>query len=433
MVEQGGPPAVARLARDGCVRRGALLPTPQAETPPRARESAPGGLRRFPLVALRWGIAPRPARMPDGCGGPLDERLSEALRPRAAPGHPRFLATGFGDWRAPRIFLPCSGGSRAFPLFAAGDEPPGGADGACPGERREPGESGLVLRARCAGVLNGLDGLSGAPELVAQGLAESGMGGENPLIGGPGGGGLDGVEARGNNLRRAPVVVAHAAGAHGPPGELRRFAGRPAAQTVTEHAGGFVLEPLPHLWDRVLQGAREAGGEPHCLPDHTTAVFNALGERPHRGALRLERLQRVARGEEPCAREGGVGGVVFGAAWGAGFAIACQRQRIDERTEAQQVGRAPGRDQRPCVACEADGHGGAVDPSAQRAAPHRAGCGGVRERETLACCGVRRLETPLMVGLRPVDSDKGRQFFGRYLRPASPPGVCESGEKGPAR
>jgi hypothetical protein len=171
-VAQGGPTAVERIEIDGFVIRGALLPTPKEETPPLERSSAHGGLRRFPLVAWLLVIDLRPARRPDGCGGPLDEGLAEALRTLEAPVPPRCLATAFGYWRAPRLFLPGSGGSIACPWCAAGDEQPGGEAGACPGERLAQGDIGRVVRALCAGVSNGLEGLSGDPERVAPGLAE---------------------------------------------------------------------------------------------------------------------------------------------------------------------------------------------------------------------------------------------------------------------
>ena len=89
------------------------------------------------------------------------------------------------------------------------------------------------------------------------------MRGENTLIGGPGEGGLDGVEARCHHVRRAHVVVAAEGFQRGAPGEWHRLAGRPGAHKVTAEGGVFVLEPWEPLRARVLQGARAAGGEAH--------------------------------------------------------------------------------------------------------------------------------------------------------------------------
>ena len=210
------------------------------------------------------------------------------------------------------------------------------------------------------------------------------------------------------HVRRAHVVVAAAGFQRGAPGEWRGFAGRPAAQKVTENMGIFVLEPLQHLGEIVLQGAREAVGNPHCIPDHAAAVFDELVERAHRGTLRLERLERVAMGEEQCALECGIGGVVCGPAGRKGVTIPRQRQRI-EGEEDEKVIRAQGRDQGPFGACEADGNGVTAAPRAQRGAPRLNGLGRMSELKALTFCGASSLETHIMFGIRPVDPNKGRK------------------------
>jgi hypothetical protein len=169
-VEQGGTPAVERIEIDGLIIRGALLPTPKEETNPLERQSAYSGLMGFPLVALLLVRDPRPAGMPDRFGGPLDERLPQELWTLEAPVHPGLLAAACGHRRDPGILLQCGGGRRAFSWFAKGGEQPGGEDGTGPGEGLEQGEIGLVLRALRDGVIKGLDGLRGAPELVDEGL-----------------------------------------------------------------------------------------------------------------------------------------------------------------------------------------------------------------------------------------------------------------------
>src|SRR5262245_1386310 len=274
-VEQGGTTAVERLEIDGLIRRGTILPTPQEETNPLARQRTHGGLGCFPLVTLLLGIDLRPAGMPDRCGGALDERVPQELWSLEASVHPGLLAAAFGHRRDPRIFLQCGGGI-AFPLCAEGDEQPGGADGACPGEGLAQGASGMVWRALRDGGIKGRDRLQGNAELGDKGLDEHGMRGDHALVDGQGGRGLDGVEALGHNVHRAPVVVAEEGFQRGAPCELRRFAGRPAAQKVAENGGVFVLEPVQHMGERVFQGAREAVGDPPGIRDHAAAVFDEL-------------------------------------------------------------------------------------------------------------------------------------------------------------
>ena len=92
----------------------------------------------------------------------------------------------------------------------------------------------MALGALRDGVVKGLDGLQGDPELVDKGLDEQGMGGDDALIGGQGRGGLDGVDTLCDDVRRAHMVVAEEGLQGGAPGELRGFEGRPAAQKVTK-------------------------------------------------------------------------------------------------------------------------------------------------------------------------------------------------------
>jgi hypothetical protein len=79
MVDQGGTTAVKRLEIGGLLIGGTILPTPKEDTEPLACQRAPGGLMRFPLVALLRVRDARPEGMPERFGGPGDERLPEAL------------------------------------------------------------------------------------------------------------------------------------------------------------------------------------------------------------------------------------------------------------------------------------------------------------------------------------------------------------------
>src|SRR5262249_38122865 len=94
------------------------------------------------------------------------------------------------------------------------------------------------------------------------------------------------------------MVIAKEGLQDGPPGQLCRFEGGPAAQKVTENTGVFILKPVQHLWEIVLQGTGEAVRDPHFIPDHPAPVFDELGERAHGRTLGLKWLQLVAMGEE---------------------------------------------------------------------------------------------------------------------------------------
>ena len=162
----------------------------------------------------------------------------------------------------------------------------------------------------------------------------------------------------------------------GTAGELHRLEGRPATQEVAEDRGVFLLQPVQHMREIILEGTGQAVGDPDFVTDHATAVFDELCEGAHRGALRLERLQLVAMGEQQFELEGGVRGIVFGSAGREGFAIPRQRQGID-REEDQKVILAQGGDQGALVEFETDGYGLAVEPRAQRGDPRVDGLGGV--------------------------------------------------------
>ena len=77
--------------------------------------------------------------------------------------------------------------------------------------------------------------------------------------------------------------------------------------------------------------------------------------------------------------------------------------------EDQKVILAQGGDQGTFGEFEADGHGLAVEPRAQRGDPRVDGLGGVLELEALTLCGASSLEAHIMFGIRPVDPNKGRK------------------------
>jgi hypothetical protein len=124
----------------------------------------------FPLVALLLVIELRPESMPDRLSRPLHARLADELWTLEAPMGPGFLAAAFRHWRDAGVLLACSGGRITCPLFAEGDEEPGGKDGACPWQGLEQGEIGRALGTLGDGVVEGLESIQGDTELADKGL-----------------------------------------------------------------------------------------------------------------------------------------------------------------------------------------------------------------------------------------------------------------------
>jgi hypothetical protein len=123
----------------------------------------------------------------------------------------------------------------------------------------------------------------------------------------------------------------------GPPGQLCRFEGGPTAQKVTDNVHIFVLKPLQHVWEIVLERTGETIGDPHCIPDDVATVFDTLCEGTPGRTLRLQRLQLVAMGEEQFELECGICRVIFGAAGRNGLMIPRQGQRIDGKEDEKVI------------------------------------------------------------------------------------------------
>ena len=328
--------------------------------------------------------------MPDRFRGPLHEGLAEEGRTLEAPVDPAFLATPFRDRGNARELLQFGGGRIAFALFAEGDEEPGSEDRASAGEGLEQGEVGMTLGMLRDGVVKVLNRLQGGPELADEGLHEQHIGGDDTLIGSQGEGSLDGVDALCNNICRAHMVLAKEGLQGRAAGQLGSLQGWPAAEKVTKDAGVFVLKPVEHLREIVFQGAGESMGDPHCVANHTAAVFNELCQSTHGGALRLEGRQLVAVSAEQCELQFGVSGVILRATGGKRFAVPCEGQGVDGQ-EHQEVVCAQGKDDGAFVAFEADGDRFPLEALLQGTPPRLNGFWCVVETVVLSLRGARSL------------------------------------------
>lgn len=281
----------------------------------------------------------------------------------------------------------------------------------------------MALRVLRDGGVAISEGLQGDTELGDEGLHQERIGRDDAFIGGKGCRRLDGLDTLCDDLGIAHVMRTEEGVESRTAHELRRLERRPATQEVAEDRRVFLLKPVQHVRERVLEGPGQAVGDPACIADHAAPVCDELCEGAHRGALRLERLQRVAMREQPCEMECGIRGVVFGPAGREGFAIPRQGEGIN-RAEDQKVILAPGGDQGACVEFETDGHGLALAPCAERGDPR---VNGLRRVLELAVCTfgrASRLEAHLMFGIRPVDPHKGSKGVVGDMRHASSPIVC---------
>jgi hypothetical protein len=416
----------------GRMGRGSILPTPQAQAEPRARQGAYGRLVGLALVAWLWGLEPCPAGLAERCRGPRHDGLAADWRTWEAPVAPGVLAAPCGHRGAARARVACSGGGIACPWCADGDAAAGRADGARAWAGLAHGAGGRARGARRAGRVAGWERGHGDPEWADAGLHAQRLGGDAALRGGPGGGGREGGAALGHHVRCASVVRANA-GRHGR--AMRawpRVAGGPAAETVTTQPGGLVLKPWASRRDRVVPGARETGGAPHVVPDHASTVVDAWCQGAQGRGLGGEGRPRVAGGAQPCARECRGGGVSLRAAGGQRVAVARAGQGMDGNEDAAVVW-APGADEGPLVECEADGEWWAGDPLAHGPHPCRKGVWRVREEAVRSGGGARRLSAHSRGGLSPVEADTGCTCFGRFLLQEGAPRMWYRGVQGQAR
>ena len=352
-----------RLERDRLIVWFALLPTPREDADPCERQGPHSGLMGLALVPLLLLVALCPEGMPDRLRCPLHARLPQELWTLETPVHPGFLAAAFGHRRDPGICLQGGGGPIPFTLFAAGDQEAGSEDGASAGQSLEEGEVGMAVGPLCAGGIELGDRLQGDTELGNEGLDEEGIGCNDPVIRGERGSRFDGLDTLCDDLWRAHVVVPEAGFKGSTTSKLHGLQGRPATQEVAEDQGVFVLKPVQPLGEIVLERTGETIGHPDFVTHHAATVFDELCQRTHRGALRCERVQLVAMGQQQVELEFGIGGIVFGPAGRESFTIPRQHERID-REEDEKVIRAQGGDQRPFVKFEADSKRVAMEPCA---------------------------------------------------------------------
>jgi hypothetical protein len=224
------------LEIDGLIVRCAFLPAPREEANLCERQDPYGGLMGLALVALLLIVNLRPESMSDRLRSPCNERLPEELGTLETPVHPGLRAAPFGHRRHAGLLLEFGGGGRACALCTAGDEQPGGEDGARAWEGLEPGDIGVALGALGTG-------LQGDPELGHERLHQERMRRNDAFIGGEGCRRFDSLDTLGADRGIAHVMRTEEGCEGSTAGEWRRLEGRPATEKVAEERGVFVLKP----------------------------------------------------------------------------------------------------------------------------------------------------------------------------------------------
>jgi hypothetical protein len=350
--------------------------------------------------------------MPRGFRRPFDERLSHECGALETPVNPGLVAAAFRHRRNAGIPLQLISRGVAVAWFAKGDEETWGKDGASAWEGVKSRAVGMALGA----VSNGLVAIRARwprhPELGHKGLDQEGIGGDEAVIGGQRRRALDGVEALGDDLSVAHVMVAEEAFQGRASRQLYGLEGRPWGEAVAEDGGIFVVEPLPHMRTVVFQGTAKAMRDAHFVSDQAAAMCHEWFEGAPGRTLGLKRRELIAMLEQEFKEAFGVRGVILGLAGGEGLAIPRQHEGIDGK-EHQEIIRAQRRDDGALIEFKTDGTRLPGEPRAQGAHPRIDGVGPVCEAAELACRGARHLHTNIVCGISPVEPDEGCKLLHR--------------------
>jgi hypothetical protein len=226
----------------------------------------------------------------------------------------------------------------------------------------------MALGAVGNGLVESLDRLQSHAELGHKGLDQEGIGGDDAFIGGQRRSALDGVEALGDDISVAHVMVAAEAFQARASRQLYGLEGRPLGEEVAEDGGIFGVEPLQHMREVVFQGTGKAIREAHVVLDQAAAMFHELFEGAHGRTLGLKGLELIAMREQEFKEEFGVRGVVLGLAGGEGLAIPRQHEGSDGK-ETKEIVPAQRRDNGALMEFKTDGNRLPGEPRAQGAHP----------------------------------------------------------------
>jgi len=286
--------------------------------------------------------------------------------------NPGLVAAAFRHQRHAGIPLHRISRGVAVAWFAASDEETWGKDGASAWEGVKERAVGMALGAVSHGLVAILARVQSHPELGHKGLDQEGMGGDEAFIGGQRHRARDGVEAWGDAISVAHVMVAEAAFQGRASRQLYGLAGRPWGEDVAEDGGILVVEPWQHLRKVVFQGTGQAIREAHVVADQAAAMFHALCEGAHGRTLGLKRRELIAMLAQECKEACGVSGVILGLAGGEGLAIPRQHEGSDGK-EHKEIVLAQRRDEGALIEVKTDGKRWPGEPRAQGAHPRSEG------------------------------------------------------------
>jgi hypothetical protein len=196
-------------------------------------------------------------------------------------------------------------------LFAKRDAEAGGKDRTSAWQGVKQRKVGLALGALRNGCIKVCARRQGDPELGDKGVPQERLGGEDACSGGQRDGALDRLEAGGNEVSRAHMVVTEETLQGGATCALCGCEGGPAVQDVAKERRIFLVTPVQDMREGVFERPGQAIREADGVDDQSVAVLDEWREGAPGGALGRERGAKEER-DLAC----GIGGVVFGPARG---------------------------------------------------------------------------------------------------------------------
>jgi hypothetical protein len=137
----------------------------------------------------------------------------------------------------------------------------------------------------------------------------------------------------------------------------------------------------------IVARTRQAIGQPDFVTDEALAVFDALRQGAHRGALRDKGGELVTVCAQAVDLECGIGGVIFGPARRQRFAVLGHGERMDGK-EDEAIVVLQRRHNGTFIEFQAESPRLAVEPCAQGADPRVNHCRPVCETQALPTCRI---------------------------------------------
>jgi hypothetical protein len=140
-------------------------------------------------------------------------------------------------------------------------------------------------------------------------------------------------------------------------------------------------------------------------------MLDELRQGAHGGALGGEWGELVAMFQEDVDQEFGIGGVIFGPAWGKGFAVLGHGERVDGKEHKAIIVAQRGYD-RSFIEFQAHSDRLAVETRPEGLDPGMNRLRTMVKAQKLSLYGASGLEANSVFRISPVEANKGRKGFG---------------------